>query len=98
MEAMISRVSVAAVALTSVSCGEEATEHQTARLPGSLREAQTAANGERSGGLEAPEQPTEVVQWGAGRKATPGAIVEAWMDSPPHRANNTDFGARRGRR
>ena len=27
----------------------------------------------------------ENIAWGAGRKATPAAIVEQWMQSPPHR-------------
>jgi uncharacterized protein YkwD len=29
----------------------------------------------------------ENIAWGAGPRATPRRIVEAWMDSPPHRAN-----------
>jgi uncharacterized protein YkwD len=29
----------------------------------------------------------ENIAWGAGRRATPAAIVKAWMGSPPHRAN-----------
>jgi uncharacterized protein YkwD len=28
----------------------------------------------------------EDIGWGTGRLGTPAAIVEAWMDSPPHRA------------
>jgi uncharacterized protein YkwD len=29
----------------------------------------------------------EDLGWGSGTEATPRAIVQAWMDSPPHRAN-----------
>ena len=29
----------------------------------------------------------ESLAWGRGTRATPRAIVRAWMDSPPHRAN-----------
>jgi uncharacterized protein YkwD len=29
----------------------------------------------------------ENIGWGAGRMASPRAIVSAWMESPPHRAN-----------
>ena len=29
----------------------------------------------------------EDLGWGSGSEATPQAIVKAWMDSPPHRAN-----------
>ena len=29
----------------------------------------------------------ENIAWGTGREATPEAIVEQWMDSPPHRAD-----------
>ena len=29
----------------------------------------------------------ENIAWGSGWRATPRAIVRAWMDSPPHRAN-----------
>ena len=28
----------------------------------------------------------ETIGWGAGSLATPAAIVQAWMQSPPHRA------------
>jgi uncharacterized protein YkwD len=28
----------------------------------------------------------EAIGWGAGELSTPAAIVEAWMESPPHRA------------
>ena len=29
----------------------------------------------------------ENIAWGADWRGSPAAIVEAWMDSPPHRAN-----------
>jgi uncharacterized protein YkwD len=29
----------------------------------------------------------ENIAWGSGKRGTPKAIVEAWMNSPPHRAN-----------
>jgi uncharacterized protein YkwD len=29
----------------------------------------------------------ENIAWGAGKRGTPKAIVDAWMNSPPHRAN-----------
>ena len=29
----------------------------------------------------------ENLVWGSGERSTPGSLVEAWMESPPHRAN-----------
>jgi uncharacterized protein YkwD len=32
----------------------------------------------------------ENLAWGSGSRAQPAAIVQAWMDSPPHRRNLLD--------
>ncbi len=37
----------------------------------------------------------ETLGWGAGELATPAAIVQGWIDSPPHRAILLDGGFRR---
>jgi uncharacterized protein YkwD len=37
----------------------------------------------------------ETIAWGAGELATPAAIVDQWMHSPPHRAVILDGGFRR---
>jgi uncharacterized protein YkwD len=37
----------------------------------------------------------ETIGWGAGELATPAAIVEGWMESPPHRAILLGGGFRR---
>jgi uncharacterized protein YkwD len=34
----------------------------------------------------------EIVYWGTGSAATPGAALDAWMGSPPHRAIILDCG------
>ena len=36
----------------------------------------------------------ENIAWGLERRGSPAAIVEAWMDSPPHRANILNRGFR----
>ena len=37
----------------------------------------------------------ETLGWGSGELATPAAIVQGWMDSPPHRAILLDGGFRK---